>query len=148
MRLRSPLQPLWTLSLYPDAGEAGGCLRAGQTPRGGAAGQTADPERARAEALRRARSKVRRYGVSNGLNRLGTLTYAGAGQHEPGALRADVAAFFKGLRPALGGDRLPYMWVPEWHPSGHGLHVHFAVGRYVPQTLIRRVWAGATSTSS
>jgi len=32
------------------------------------------------------------------------------------------------------------VWVPEWHKSGHGLHAHFAVGRYVPQRLIRSVW--------
>jgi hypothetical protein len=32
------------------------------------------------------------------------------------------------------------VWVPEWHPGGHGLHVHFAVGRYIPQTLIRETW--------
>jgi hypothetical protein len=30
--------------------------------------------------------------------------------------------------------------VPEWHPGGHGLHVHFGVGRYIPQRLIRDVW--------
>ena len=52
-------------------------------------------------------------------------------------LRQDVAAFFKELRPALGGQALPYVWVPEWHPGGHGLHVHFIVGRYVRQSLIR-----------
>ena len=28
----------------------------------------------------------------------------------------------------------------EWHPGGHGLHVHFAVGRYVSQPLIRQTW--------
>lgn len=26
---------------------------------------------------------------------------------------------------------LPYLWVSEWHPGGHGLHVHFAFGRFV-----------------
>ncbi len=127
----------WSLGLYPEAGEAGGCLRT-LAPRG--AGSGADPERAAAEAVRRARAKIRRYAVANRLNRLGTLTYAGAGCHDAKGLRADVAAFFKGLRPALDGEPLPYVWVPEWHPGGHGLHVHFAVGRYVPQRLIRRVW--------
>ena len=99
-----------------------------------------DPERAAAEAVRRARGKLRRYGVANRLNRLGTLTYAGEGCRDPARLRADLAGFFKGLRPALGGERFPYVWVPEWHPGGHGLHAHFAVGRYVPQPVIRRVW--------
>jgi hypothetical protein len=31
-------------------------------------------------------------------------------------------------------------WASEWHPGGHGLHVHFAVGRYVGQRLIQDVW--------
>ncbi len=108
--------------------------------RSGASGGRADPERAASEAVRRARSKIRRYGVANRLNRLGTLTYAGAGCHDGRRLRADVAGFFKGLRPALGGEAFPYVWVPEWHPGGHGLHVHFAVGRYVPQPVIRDTW--------
>lgn len=139
MRLRDPLLGhCWTLSLYPDAGEAGGCFRIGTSGRRVARGS--DPERSAAEAVRRARSKIRRYGVANRLNRLGTLTYAPPGCHDAGQLRDDVAGFFKGLRPALGGKPLPYMWVPEWHPGGHGLHVHFSVARYVPQPLIRSVW--------
>ena len=126
------------MSLYPEAAEAGGCLVVPRTD--GGRGGRSDPERARAEAVRRARAKIRRYGVANRLNRLGTLTYAGAGCHDGKQLRMHVAEFFKGLRPALGGDAFPYVWVPEWHPSGHGLHVHFAVGRYVPQTVIRDTW--------
>lgn len=62
------------------------------------------------------------------------------GCFEPAQLRNDVAAFFKSLRPALGGHVFPYVWVPEWHPGGHGLHVHFIVGRYVGQSLIREAW--------
>ena len=99
----------------------------------------ADPERSAAEAGRRARGKIRRYCAANGLNRLGTLTYAGAGCHEPQRLRADVAEFFRGLRQGIG-SALPYLWVPQWHPGGHGLHVHFAVGRFVPRRLIESVW--------
>jgi hypothetical protein len=132
-------RPHWTLSLFPDAGEAGGCLRVPQAGGSGGFGDP-DPDRAAVEAARRARTKIRRYAVANRLNRLGTLTYAGVGCHDPAELRADVASFFKGLRPALSGVRFPYVWVPEWHASGHGLHVHFAVGRYVPQTLIRSTW--------
>jgi hypothetical protein len=30
--------------------------------------------------------------------------------------------------------------VAEWHPGGHGLHGHFAVGRYVDKELIERSW--------
>ena len=60
----------------------------------------------------------------------------GQGCFDHGQLRADVAGFFRGLRRELGGEPLPYLWVPEWHPGGHGLHVHFAVGRYVKRSLI------------
>ena len=128
----------WQLSLYPQAAEAGGCLVT--TRSWESAGRDADPERSAAEAIRRARAKIRRYGVANRLNRLATLTYAGEGCSDPVQLRQDVAAFFKALRPALGGEALPYVWVPEWHPGGHGLHVHFIVGRYVRQSLIRDAW--------
>ena len=69
-----------------------------------------------------------------------TLTYAGTGCHDVARLREDVAGFFKGLRPALGGSAFPYVWVSEWHPGGHGLHAHLAVGRYVPQRLLRDRW--------
>ena len=129
---------LWTLSLYPEAGEAGGCLRvpSAAESRGG----PPDPERSLAEAARRARGMIRRYCAANRLNRLGTLTYAGKGCHDPVAVRSDVAAFFRRLRVDLGGEAFPYLWVPEWHPGGHGLHLHFAVGRFVRQSLIREAW--------
>jgi hypothetical protein len=68
------------------------------------------------------------------------LTYAGAGCHDPAQVRADVAAFFRALRAVLGGKPLPYVWVPEWHKSGHGLHVHFAVGQFINRTKIEAAW--------
>jgi hypothetical protein len=116
-------------------------------PRAGAASSppcdvrpSAAVERSEQEAARRARSKVRRYLAANRLNRLATLTYAGEGCFDHSQLRSDVAEFFRGLRGEVGGKALPYLWVPEWHPGGHGLHVHFAVGRYVRQSLIRDLW--------
>jgi hypothetical protein len=132
-------QAYWSFNLYPDAGEGGGCfvstLRA--DPAGGVA---ADVERSQQESARRARAKLRRYCAANRLNRFATLTYAGAGCFDPERLRVDVGEFFRGLRRELGGKPLPYAWASEWHPGGHGLHVHFAVGRYVGQRLIRDVW--------
>ena len=83
---------------------------------------------------------LRRYCAANRLNRFATLTYARSCR-DPRQLRADVAGFFRGLRSELGGEALPYAWTSEWHPGGHGLHVHFAVGRCVRQRLIRDVWA-------
>ncbi|WP_230673313.1 rolling circle replication-associated protein [Rathayibacter sp. Leaf248] len=132
----------WRFTLYPDAGEGGGTFRSSvrKAPTYVARGQAADPERALAEAGRRARSRLRRYCAANGLNRLGTLTYAGAGCHEPDVLRSDLARFFRNLRQATGGAAFPYVWVPEWHKSGHGLHAHFAVGRYLKRSLIEQAW--------
>lgn len=134
--------PGWYLSLYPSAGEGGGCFVASIDRREHAyiaRGSAADPERAASEAGRRARTKLRRYCAANGLNRLGTLTYAGAGCHDPLELREHVGAFFRNLRGDVG-DALPYVWVPEWHKTDHGLHVHFAVGRFVPRSLISDAW--------
>ena len=136
MRLRT--KPLWALSLYPDAGEGGGCLSVARGPIGW--GGRPDGERAAEEAGRRARAKIRRYAAANRLNRLGTLTYRGDGCHDPVRLRGDLAAFFRELRAGLDAGRFPYVWVPQWHPGGHGLHAHFAVGRFVPRRLIERSW--------
>lgn len=127
----------WRLSLYPEAAEAGGSFRY-STPCRPAGGES-DPERAKIEAARRARAKVRRYCAANRLNRLGTLTYAGQGCHDPREFRAHVGRFFRELRTGLGGESLAYLWVPEWHKS-HGLHGHFAVGRFVPRSMIVAAW--------
>ena len=105
----------------------------------GEAGPSAWPTDTRDAAARRARGQVRRYCAANRLNRLGTLTYAGAGQHDPRALRLDLGEFFRGLRRDVGRS-FPYLWVPEWHPGGHGLHAHFAVGRFIAQGAIKRRW--------
>jgi hypothetical protein len=76
--------------------------------------------------------------VSNRLNRLGTLTYAVACT-DPKQVSRDVGAFFRDLRREIGKP-FPYVWVREWHPGGHGLHVHFLVGRYIRQSLLKEVW--------
>ena len=128
----------WGLTLYREAGEAGGCYVSPVRPE--PSGRAPDPARAELEAVRRARGKVRRYAATHRLNRFVTLTYAGEGCFDPVELRRHVGEFFKGLRRELGGKPFPYVWVPEWHPGGHGLHVHFAVGRFVRQRLIRDVW--------
>jgi hypothetical protein len=132
-----PGRPLWALSLYPDAGEGGGCL---SVTRGVPSGGPPNVERAAEEAARRARAKIRRYAAANRLNRLGTLTYGGEGRHDPARLRADLALFFRELRAGLDAGRFPYVWVPQWHPGGHGLHAHFALGRFINRRLIERSW--------
>jgi len=145
----------WTLSLYPDAGEAGGCLvPPTRTPRPFVpAGAAADRDRAAQEAGRRARGKLRRYCAANNLNRLGTLTYAPVDEAsrtyvngvavrcaDPVQARHDVGEFFRRLREATGHCRLPYAWVPELHKDRVNLHVHFAVGRYIPRSVISEAW--------
>jgi hypothetical protein len=117
----------WSFNLYPEAGEGGGCLVRPSKPL--PSGRAPNWERARQEAARRAQA-----------NRLATLTYAGEGCFDPLQLRGDVGEFFRGLRSGLGGEPFAYAWASEWHPGGHGLHVHFAVGRYVRERLIREVW--------
>ena len=128
----------WALTVYPEAEEAGGRFYSGAQPSKSTSGR-GDPERSATEAARRARGQVRRYCATNRLNRLGTLTYAGEGCHDPLEIRADVAGFFRKFRTALGGKALPYLWVPEWHKT-HGLHAHFAIGRYVQRSVIDEVW--------
>jgi len=105
----------WSLTVYQGAREAGGGFRSSYRPphRVGVRGQAVDPERSRDEAGRRARGKLRRYGAQNGLNRLGTLTYEGAGCHDPREVRAHVGEFFRALRELTGGKAFPYIWVPS-----------------------------------
>jgi hypothetical protein len=127
----------WGFSLYPDAAEGGGSFRSAAGSSKGPGPEA--PGDSQPDAIRRARGKVRRYCAANRLNRLGTLTYGGAGCHDPHRLRDDVGQFFRRLRGSAG-ERFPYLWVPEWHAGGHGLHVHFAVGRYVPHGAIKAAW--------
>lgn len=141
--IRTPPSPgaRWSLSLYPTAAEAGGSfISAGASPYRGLRGAASDPERARAEAARRARGRLRRYCAANRLNRLGTLTYAPPFCTDPLQVRTDVALFFRSLRTALGGEPFAYVWVPELHKDGVRFHVHFAVGRYVPRGVIDAAW--------
>ena len=129
----------WVLNLYPDAAEASGTfLGAG---RAGASSRQYErsPDRVAEEAARRAKAHVRRYCAANRLNRMGDVTYAGAGCHDPAQLRADLGSFFRGLRRRIGKP-FPYVWVPEWHKTEHGLHAHFAVARYVPRRWIENAW--------
>lgn len=140
LQVREEVTGGWLLTLYPDAAEAGGSFRYSIAPASSSGGGEPNPERAALEAARRARGKVRRYCAANRLNRLGTLTYRGGGCHNPRELRGHVAEFFRGLRTGLGGEALAYLWTAEWHKTGHGLHVHFAVGQFVPRSLIEREW--------
>lgn len=136
------------MRLYPTAGEGGGSWSTGGDPpareldgdEGEGPGEVVDPERSASEAARRARGQIRRYAAANCLNRLGTLTYRDEGCHDQRAFRQHMARFFRRLRAEMGGKAFPYVWVPEWHPNGHGLHAHFAVGSFVPRRKIEDAW--------
>ena len=130
----------WAINLYKEAGEASGSfhyVRKLQTIPSHGDGK--NKERANEEAARRAKGKIRRYCATNGLNRLGTLTYRDPGCFDHKQLRTHLSDFFKELRKSQSRD-FPYLWVPEWHPQGHGLHVHFAVGRYIKRSSIEQAW--------
>ena len=58
------------------------------------------------------------------------------------------AHFFKRLRYEVVGEPFPYLWVPEWHKTDHGLHAHFAVGRYLSMTVVDQCGVVASPTSS
>jgi hypothetical protein len=132
----------WSFTLCATAGEGGGSFQQSirRVPEYVARGEAQDPERAAIEAGRRARSKLRRYCAANRLNRLGTLTYAGAGNHDPLLFREHIGEFFRSLRESQGGTSFAYAWVPEWHKTGHGLHAHFALGQYAKKHLIDAAW--------
>ena len=144
----SPLAPLarldagWTFNLFPDAGEGSGAFRSSARRKLAyvSRGAAADPERSAQEAGRRARQRLRRYCAANRLNRLGTLTYRGDGNHDPALLRQHLGDFFRALRVQRGGRAFPYVWVPEWHKTDHGLHAHFAVGEYLKRSTIEAAW--------
>ncbi|MCD2263960.1 hypothetical protein K3888_14765 [Dietzia aurantiaca] len=133
----------WWLTLYPTDGEAGGSFVPSYRPKRSSwipGTPAADPERSRAEAARRARGKVRRYCTVHRLNRLGTLTYRGQGCHDPAALRTHIGQFFRALRTSTGRGAFPYVWVPEWHKTDHGMHAHFAIGQYTARHHIQTAW--------
>jgi hypothetical protein len=135
--------PGWSLTLYPEAREASGRFVATidtWVGRKGVPGEGQNPERSKRVASSRAKTAVRRYCAANRLNRLGTLTYAGKGCHDPRALRDDLADFFRTIRVDLGGKPFPYMWVPEWHKTDHGLHAHFACGQFIKRSAIEQAW--------
>jgi hypothetical protein len=83
---------------------------------------------------------LRRYCAANRLNRLGTLTYRGDGCHDEAVVRAHIGEFFRALRESMGREAFPYAWVTEWHRTGHGLHVHFAVGQFIQRSRIEAAW--------
>ena len=109
----------WSLSLYESAAEAGGAWSSGttDTPTPGEKRTRCRTCRGRGEPSGSA--KLRRYAAANGLNRLGTLTYAGPGCHDQVVFRGHMAEFFRSLRRSWVGSASRMRGVAEWHKSGH-----------------------------
>jgi hypothetical protein len=130
----------WRLVLYPDAGEALASFESAAGQRRSFDSNGPSPDSALV-AARRARRQVRLYCASNRLIYLWTPTYAPTedARHHPRLVRADVRYLFRRLRRDVG-RAFPYLWTTEWHATGHGLHVHFALGERVDIATVRSAW--------
>ena len=91
-------------------------------------------------ANKRARVALRRYCVKNRLQKMLTLTYADSVvDHKQ--VKEDVNALFVRWRSLKGDRAFPYAYVLEFHPGGHGLHVHIAVPlHFVEKRWLEETW--------
>ncbi len=130
----------WRVVLYPDAGEAVATFQSAAAIGGSFGGKPPDG-RVDPSAERRARGKMCRYCAANRLAYLWSATYASTddARLDPRLVRSDIRVFFRRLRRVVGRP-FPYLWVTEWHKTGHGLHVHFAVGEYMAHGAVRDAW--------
>ena len=98
-----------------------------------------DPERSEAEAARRAQTAVRRLVTEHRLVRMWTLTQRDetAADDRPMVVRR-VQAFTRRVRARW--PKLRWLAVLEWHPGGHGWHVHMVVDRFVPKAVLADLW--------
>ena len=130
----------WRIALYPDAGEASAVFQGTA-----AVSRSFDVHRPTTgpdpSADRRARRQIRRYCAANRLVYLWPATYAPTddGRLDPRRVRADIREFFRRLRRVIG-RAFPYLLVIEWHKTGHGQHVQFAVAEYMAHPTVRDVW--------
>lgn len=86
---------------------------------------------------RRARGKVRRYAVTNGLTRLLTVTYKPPQPVEVIRVVRDAAQFERRLREAY--PALVWVRTLERHASG-ALHLHYGMSEYVRKERLARLW--------
>lgn len=89
--------------------------------------------------MRRAQAAVRRIVTEHRLVRMWTLTLAEATSAEQrGEVVHKVQLFVKRVRRRF--RRIKWLAVLEWHPGGHGWHVHMVVDRFVPKELVGDLW--------
>lgn len=132
-------EAVWSVTAYPGARE--GVITWTQTrdpdaPCG--VPRPPDPERSEYEAARRAKTRVRRLCVANGLDRLWTLTYAVEPADTAQVVR-DVADCMRRLRNRF--RRWRYLYVIEYGEKSGRLHVHFATNCFVPKQAVAACWS-------
>lgn len=120
----------------PKVGEA--VIRL-DSPRGLPSGRLPDPERNEREAVRRAQGMIRRVVVEHDLTRMWTLTLK---RSTTASDRREVVhlvqLFIKRLRRRW--HQVKWLAVLEWHPGGHGWHVHLVVNRWLPKAVMQELW--------
>lgn len=125
------------LTIRPGCWEA--TLTRPRTSRDTALVTVPDPERAAREAARRAAICVRRLVQEHHLTRMVTLTMRESTTADQRPLVvARVQAFCRRLRRRW--PRLKWLAVLEWHPGGHGWHVHMVVDRFLAKATLADLW--------
>jgi hypothetical protein len=101
-------------------------------------------ERSRREAVRRARSKVRRLARFGGYRWMVTLTFPGGGVHFLEDARHQLTSWLHGKHHRGGAAQLfggAYIAIPERHPGGHGWHWHILTNRRPVAQLVQASWS-------
>ena len=127
--------------IYPRAGEAvvvAVCSHR-KVDRTRKPGGAKDPERTKAEAVRRARTTARRYATEHRLRFMWTLTYRPPFEFDIKRVRRHIERLVKEVAK-VRGERFPYLWVPEFHADGERIHIHVAVPFYFDQKRLTKIW--------
>ena len=99
---------------------------------------TAPMAEPRESSVRRTRTRATLWCGANRADRLLSMTYAGEGQQSWAGVVEDDARFRRRLRAMY--PRVAVLTAAEWHPGGHGWHVHAALTGYVPVMVLARCW--------
>lgn len=127
----------WLLTIRPRCGEA---TMISMVPKRESSGLSRpDPERADREARRRASVQVRRLVAEHRLTRMWTLTLREeTTADERPIVVLKLQQFLRRVRLEL--PHVVWLAVLEWHPGGHGWHIHIVVNRFVPKQWIQTNW--------
>lgn len=98
-----------------------------------------DSERSRREAARRAGVEVRRLVAEHRMTRMWTLTLRNATLPEDRPMVVELLQrFTRRLRLEL--PHVTWLAVLEWHPGGHGWHIHIVVNKFVAKWKVQDLW--------